>query len=94
MPLAIALSLCLALLGCPGPAPPQTPTQAPEPAVKAEFEVSSLLLTPSEVIAGQTVTVSADVKNVGKVDGSYTTILSVDGTTVERTDITVSTGAT
>lgn len=94
LPLAIALSLCLALLGCPGPAPPQTPTQAPEPAVKAEFEVSSLLLTPSEVIAGQTVTVSADVKNVGKVDGSYTTILSVDGTTVERTDITVSTGAT
>ncbi len=37
----IALSICLALLGCAGPAPPLTPTPVPESTLTAEVTVTS-----------------------------------------------------
>lgn len=98
--LVIALSIFLVLTGCPqsapSPTPAQapTPTQAPEPALTAEFEVSSLVVIPTEVVAGQTANVRADVKNIGEIDGSYTATLTVDGNVVKARDITISTGAT
>ena len=99
--LTIISGLCLALIGCPGaaapvtPAPAPTPTPAPEPAIStAEFEVSSLLVTPNEVVSGEAVKVTADVKNVGEIDGSYTVTITVDGEVVETRDITLGTGAT
>ena len=98
--LGIALGVCLALFGCAGPAPPPTPaqaptpTQAPEPTPTAEFEVSSLVVIPTEVVAGQAANVRAAVKNVGEIDGSYTANLTVDGKVVEARDINVSAGAT
>jgi hypothetical protein len=98
--LVIALSIFLALAGCPGSTPSPTPVQAPtttqtqEPALIAEFEVSSLVVIPNEVVAGQTASVKADVKNVGEIDGSYTAALTVDGNLVKTRDITISTGAT
>ena len=82
--LAIALSICLVLSSCAGPAP--TPT--------AEFEVSSLAITPTEVVVGEAVTVKVDVTNVGEVEGTYTVTLTVDGKVAGTKEITVGTGAT
>ena len=92
--LAIALSICLALFGCAGPAPPPIPAQAPESTPTAEFEVSSLAVTPTDVVAGEPVTVKADVRNVGEVEGTYTVTMAVDGKVIETKDITMGVGAT
>ena len=59
----------------------------------AEFEVSSLVIRPAEVVVGEVVTVKADVANVGGVEGSHTVTLLVDGTEVERKGITLAPGS-
>ena len=92
--LAVAMSICLAILGCAGPAPPLTPTDAPESTATAEFEVTSLVLTPTEVVAGEAVSVKAEVTNVGEVEGTYTATLIVDGKVADTMEITLGTGAT
>lgn len=60
----------------------------------AEFEIASLEIAPPEVAAGETVTISAEVKNAGGSEGRYSAILTVDGVEVETKDITVALGAT
>jgi len=57
---------------------------------KAEFEVSSLEITPSNVGTGDTATVKVDVTNVGKAEGTYIATLSIDGALVETKDSIVS----
>ena len=46
-------------------------------------------IAPPEVTAGETVSVTAGVKNIGGSEDVYTAILSVDGAEVEREDVTV-----
>jgi len=70
---------------CAEPAPPPSP---------AEFEVSLLDIKPPEAIAGETVSITAEVKNTGESEGSYTAVLSVDGATVETKEVTLAPGAT
>jgi len=94
MLLAIALSVCLVLSSCAGSTPTPTLTQAPESTATAEFEVTSLVLAPTEVVAGEAVSVKADVTNVGEVEGSYTATLTVDGKVTSTKEITVGAGAT
>ena len=43
----------------------------------AQFEVSSLVISPSSVYIGETVTISVRVTNVGGVAGSYTVVCEV-----------------
>jgi len=57
--------------------PPVTP---PVVTVPARFELSSLQVSPTTVTAGERVTVSARVSNVGGSSGSYTVALYVNGT--------------
>ena len=66
------------------------------PACKApaEFEVMSLDVTPLEVTAGDTVSITAEVENIGGSEGVYTAILTVDGVEVETKDIGVAPGTT
>jgi len=64
------------------------------PTPTAEFEVSSLAITPTEVVTGEAVTVKADVTNVGEVEGTYTVTLIVDGKVAGTKEITVGAGAT
>ncbi len=45
----------------------------------AEFEVSNLQVSPSEVETGEEVEISVDVKNVGEIEGDKTLELTVDG---------------
>jgi len=76
----------------PAPAPTQPLTPVPSPILPlppAEFEVISLIVTPPEVTAGEACTVEVAVKNTGGSEGIYTTILTVDGMSVEEKDVTV-----
>jgi|GEM_PF-241420 len=65
------------------------------PACKApaEFEVVSLEIVPLEVAAGETVSVTAEVRNTGSGEGVYTAILTVDGADVEAKEVTIAPGA-
>lgn len=60
----------------------------------AEFEVSQLTITPSQVAASEEFTVSAEITNVGDADGVYTARLTVNGTEVATKDIMVASGVT
>ncbi len=60
----------------------------------AQFEVVSLTVTPEEVVAGEAVTVTAQVKNIGGSEGNYTAVLSIDGMEIERKDFAIAAGAT
>ena len=65
----------------------------PTPPAPAEFEVSDLSVTPSEVEPGEAVTVSAKVSNVGEASGSYTVEVKLDGVAVDSKTVTLSGGA-
>lgn len=86
--LALALVLSMLITGgaCAKPAP------TPPPSV-AEFEVISLDIKPSEIMAGETVSITAEVKNTGDSEGIYTAVLSVDGATVETKEFALAPGA-
>lgn len=92
--LAVAMSICLVLSSCTGLTPTQTPTQAPESTATAEFDVDSLVLAPTEVVAGEAVSVKAEVTNVGEAKGIYTATLTVDGKVVDMKEIIVDVGGT
>jgi len=85
--LALVLSMLITVGACAKPAP------TPPPPSVAEFEVISLDIEPPEVIAGETVSITAEIKNIGDSEGSYTAILSVDGATVETKEVTLAPGA-
>ncbi len=60
---------------------------------RAEFEVSSLNISPDAVVSGDLTTVTADVENIGEVEGTYTVILTIDGVEVQTQEITLAVGA-
>lgn len=60
----------------------------------AEFETSSLEVSPAEAMPGEPVAVEADVTNVGGVEGSYSATLTVNGEMVAVRNVTVAAGAT
>jgi len=59
-----------------------------------KFEIGSLVVTPTEIVAGESVTVKADVKNTGEAEGTYTATMTVDGKVIEAKDIPISAGTT
>ena len=65
------------------------PVVTPEP---AKFALSDLSISPSEVKAGESVTISATVTNSGGSSGSYTAILKINGGQVETKSITLNAG--
>ncbi len=74
--LALALILAMLIIPCA--------CAKPEPAA---FEVTSLHVTPSEVTTGETVSITAVVENTGGSEGTYTTVLTIDGATVETKEV-------
>ena len=64
--LGIALLFVGSMGACTEPTPPK-------------FEVISLNVTPTEVFLGETINITAEVKNTGERDGSYAAVLTVDG---------------
>jgi hypothetical protein len=64
------------------------------PATPADFNVSSLSISPAVAQPGVTVTVSAKVTNVGELSGSYTATLTVNGQASGSKDLQLSGGET
>ena len=58
----------------------------------ADFQISDLQVTPSEVEAGEEVTVSVKITNVGRQTGSYTLQLLINQTTEETKTVTLEEG--
>jgi len=67
----------------------QPEKQCAPPAI---FNVSNLSISPIEVEAGQTVTISATVTNSGGSSDGYTAILKINGSQVETKNITLNAG--
>jgi len=67
--------------------------EIPEPPEPAEFEVSDLSVTPSEIDAGDDVSVSMTVSNVDEESGSHTIEVKVDGVLVDSGTVTLDGGA-
>ena len=59
----------------------------------AEFVISNLTASPSEVGVGETVTISILVSNIGDLEGSYRVVLEIAGEIVATRTVTVVGGA-
>ncbi|MEM2098883.1 MAG: CARDB domain-containing protein [Candidatus Bathyarchaeia archaeon] len=60
--------------------------------VEAEFTVSDLIISPAEAEIGENITISANVTNTGKTEGSYTLNLTINDVTVENQTLLLSSG--
>lgn len=69
-------------------------TGIPTSCAKTEFRLDSLEITPSKVAAGDTVTVTVDLSNVGASEGTHTVIIEVNRIVVDSKDVTIPGGAT
>ncbi len=59
----------------------------------AEFEVSNLVISPTEIAIGESAVVTIDVDNVGDIEGTYGVTLTVGGIKSETKQVTVIAGA-
>jgi len=59
----------------------------------ADFQISDLTVTPAEVKAGEEVTISVKVTNIGGQSGSYIVSLIVNQTTEQTKTVTLEAGA-
>ncbi|MDP2729685.1 MAG: CARDB domain-containing protein [Dehalococcoidales bacterium] len=73
-----------------------TPPPPSAPLVPATFVLTELTITPTEVTAGEVVTISIEVSNTGGIEGSYTVVFKVklDWTTWENVEVTLMPGQT
>jgi hypothetical protein len=72
--------------------PAETSEPTPPAPAPAHFVASGLSVTPAEVKAGETVTVSLNVANDGEESGSYTVELKINGQTTDSKAVTLSGG--
>lgn len=91
LPLFIALIFISFLTSCSQP----TATTEIQPASQrpAEFEVGPITFQPPVVMVGDSITITASVKNIGNVAGIYSAALSVDGQQVDSKAIAVNPGS-
>ncbi len=61
--------------------------------IPASFTISNLAVAPSEVEAGDEVTISATVTNVGGTEGSYSFALEINGVAEETKTVMLAAGA-
>ncbi|KON31150.1 hypothetical protein AC477_04365 [miscellaneous Crenarchaeota group-1 archaeon SG8-32-1] len=69
-------------------------TSEAEPPKPAEFQVTDLKVNPTSVLAGEVVTISVNVINIGEESGSYSVNLNIDDNLRETINVTLSGGAT
>lgn len=62
-------------------------------AKRAEFEVTSLNISPTEGVKGEPTAVTADVENIGVSEGTYIATLTIDGVEAETKEVTLIAGA-
>ncbi|HEY92815.1 MAG TPA: alpha/beta fold hydrolase [Dehalococcoidia bacterium] len=78
---AIVIALVVALV---------IPTSCAKP---AEFEVTTLNISPAEVVSGEPTDVTVEVENIGGSEGTYIATIRIDGVEVETEEVTVAAGA-
>jgi hypothetical protein len=78
----------------PEPTPTTTPSPAPSERTSAEFNITSLAVTPIVAEPGQTITVEVQLRNVGRGEDSYTVTLIINGVEEERKSTRVAPGGT
>ena len=81
-----------------GPPPETTETPPPETTLEpapgpAAFSLSSLTISPSEIVLGESVTISVEVTNTGEEAGNYEVILKIDGVVEASEEVSVAAGA-
>ena len=59
----------------------------------AEFIFSDLVLSPTEAQVFQEVTATANIKNIGQLEGVCTAVLKINGTEMQKKDIPLTGGA-
>lgn len=84
----------------PSPAPAPTPSPAPAPTpppaptlVPAEFEIISMNIKPMEAVAGETVSITAVIENIGGSEGTYAAMLTMDGILIEAKEVAIAPGS-
>ncbi|OGN91260.1 MAG: hypothetical protein A2Z75_07530 [Chloroflexi bacterium RBG_13_50_10] len=87
-----SLSLLLVFLPVACSQPPATIEEQPASQGPAEFEVGPITFEPPVVMAGDSVTITATIKNIGDVAGTYTAAPSIDGQVIDSRDISISPG--
>ena len=92
MGMVLLISCCI--LAChPSPPIPNVPSSQQPPSTEqpvkrpAEFEISSLTVAPSPLVAGGSATVSANVQNTGDEGGLYVAILSLDDQAIDKKEV-------
>jgi hypothetical protein len=60
--------------------------------VSAEFELSELVINPTQAEAGEPVTIAVTVQNTGQLEGSYTLTLEIDGEVEQSQTIILAAG--
>jgi len=73
----------------PPPTPAPTPAPPPPPPTPAEFKLTSLAISPDEVVAGSTVTARVGVANIGEVEGTYVVTLKLNGKEADSEVVTL-----
>ena len=60
----------------------------------AEFQLSSLVVTPDKITPGHEVTATVDVRNISELEGNYSCAWLVDGITIKNEEVTLDGGET
>lgn len=93
----LLIAILLAFVACGAPAEVEEEeelvTPEEEEVAAAKFEVISLNIKPLEAMAGETVSITAVVENIGGSEGTYAVILTVDGVTTEASEVMVTPGS-
>ncbi len=89
--LAILLVLLISLAACSsdGTTPPDGSGNGTEP---PRFSVENLIISPTDIQPGDTVTISVRVRNRGGTQGDYTVVLRINGTPEAEETVTVRAG--
>ena len=87
--LLLLLSLLLVLSPVACSQPQRTTQEPPQDEKPAEFEAGPITFEPATVMVGDSVTVTATVKNIGGIAGTYTATLAIEGQEIESKNILV-----
>ena len=63
-----------------------------QPPAAAKFEISNLVISPTDVKVGENLTISVSVKNVGEVEGMYTVVLKINNVVEASKNISLAAG--
>lgn len=91
-PIVVAIIVIIAIAGVGGYFALKGEEEKEGVPAPAKFEVSNLIISPSEAEPGDAVTVLVDVSNVGNERGTYTVKLKIDGVVQQTKSVTLDNG--